>query len=556
MQPTFLKGSSHLIQAKLAISQPGDVLEQEADRIAEKVMAMPLSPPPQKRAPLTQLQRSSAQAMSSPVPSIVGDVLRSPGAPLDAATRAFMEPRFGYDLSPVRVHADFKAAESAKALNARAYTVSKDIVFGSGQYRQGTSTGQRLLAHELSHVIQQNELPEARLQRQNETSPGVLWWNGLSDVPNSSPSADDADICQKIEENRSEIHVRFMTSQKGKGFLYTAAQEATLPQRSNWDKSKGTQEFIEKHPDYQEGVNAAKEYQAWLRTASPSGDIVGSTDPKKVAQWQLWQDISDEGDPSSMNTYDRPDIANVTWGRGFATSGGQLQTMMTRLFSIDPQARDLFYNAGITLEGNDFVVVDIAGHYKAKGRAAQRLIEFDQRLVSLFVNLAQGTFVSDGEKHRQAVLDVQFERFTSRGGTADIPSFALKWTRQARALVGHNIHLGGVTWNSFKDINGDLKSAIKKIAEIWGEERVLQSGGSCFIAEKPSTLINRLKLRAKGIAMHELEGPFSTEIIPADPAQFNDPEKPHVIWTLSFWLQPGRVYFRAEQEGKYYRLKE
>lgn len=137
----------------------------------------------------------------------------------------------------------------------------------------------------------------------------------------------------------------------------------------------------------------------------------------------------------------------------------------------------------------------------------------------------------DGEKHRQAVLDVQFEQFTSKGGTADIPSFALRWTRQARALVGHNIHYGGATWLRFAGINGDLKSVIKRIAETWGEERVLQSGGSCLIAENPNTLINRLKLRAKGIAMRELEGPFSAEIVPAEPGQLNDPNKPNVFWT-------------------------
>ena len=563
MQLNPPSGISPLIQAKLAISQPGDALEQEADRIAEKVMAMPLSPPPQERAPLTQLQRSSAQTISSPVPPIVGEVLRSPGAPLDTATRSFMEPRFGYDLGQVRVHADSKAAESARALNARAYTFAGDIVFGAGQHMRGTITGQRLLAHELAHVIQQDAIPRDRIQRQIGSSTDGLWWNGLPDAPNPSPSQEDADICQKIDENRNNIHERFMTSQQGKGYLYTSAQEATLPQRPNWDKSKGTREYIEKHPDYQEGVDAAKGYKAWLSTAEPSGGAAGATDPRKVAQWQLWQDISDEGDPSSMNTYDRPDIANVTWGRGFAAAGGQLQLMMMRLFNIDPQVHDLFYDAGITLEDKSFVVVDPAGHYKTRGLPAQRLIEFDRRLISLFVNLAQGAFVPDGEKHRQAVLDVQFEQFTSKGGTADIPNFALGWTRQARALVGHNIHYGGTMfakfrnpWLLFAGISGDLKSVIRKIAEVWGEERVLQSGGSCFVAEDPNTLINRLQRRAKGIAMRELEGPFSTEIVQAEQGPLYDPNKPHVFWTLNFWIQPGRVYFRAQQEEKYYRLKE
>jgi Domain of unknown function (DUF4157) len=89
------------------------------------------------------------------VPPIVHDVLNSPGQPLDAATRAFFEPRFGHDFSAVRVHADAPAAESARAVHAKAYTVGRELVFAEGQYSTSTSVGQRLLAHELTHVVQQ-----------------------------------------------------------------------------------------------------------------------------------------------------------------------------------------------------------------------------------------------------------------------------------------------------------------------------------------------------------------------------------------------------------------
>lgn len=89
------------------------------------------------------------------VPPIVHDVLRSPGHPLDFATRAFMEPRFGHDFSQVRVHTDEKAAESARAVNALAYTVGNNVVFGPGQ----NPSPQYLLAHELAHVIQQGGQP-------------------------------------------------------------------------------------------------------------------------------------------------------------------------------------------------------------------------------------------------------------------------------------------------------------------------------------------------------------------------------------------------------------
>jgi hypothetical protein len=94
----------------------------------------------------------------------VYDVLGSSGQPLDAATRAFFEPRFGHDFSRVRVHADSKAAESARAVNALAYTVGSNVVFGAGQYQPGAAGGRHLLGHELTHVVQQQGQAPSRGQ--------------------------------------------------------------------------------------------------------------------------------------------------------------------------------------------------------------------------------------------------------------------------------------------------------------------------------------------------------------------------------------------------------
>ncbi len=107
-----------------------------------------------------RLQRQVTESAGpSAVPPIVHEVLRAPGQPLDAETRAFMEPRFGHDFSRVRVHTDARAAESARAVNALAYTVGRDVVFGAGQYAPGASAGRRLIAHELAHVVQQGDFP-------------------------------------------------------------------------------------------------------------------------------------------------------------------------------------------------------------------------------------------------------------------------------------------------------------------------------------------------------------------------------------------------------------
>ena len=115
------------------------------------------SEPEQLRFGANQLQREAAGPQAAPAlaPLQVHEVLRAPGDPLDAATRARFEPRFGHDFASVRVHTDERAAASARAVQATAYTVGRDIVFVRGAYAPGTLAGQRLLAHELAHVVQQ-----------------------------------------------------------------------------------------------------------------------------------------------------------------------------------------------------------------------------------------------------------------------------------------------------------------------------------------------------------------------------------------------------------------
>jgi hypothetical protein len=161
------------IQTKLGVNKPGDEYEQEADRISEQVMRMPepqlqracacggTCPKCQTEQPGHEVGRLQTQRGESgdwgqtEVPPLVHEVLRSPGQPLDLATRAFMEMRFGHDFSRVRVHHDEKAAESAKSIQALAYTSGNHIAFKDGQYSPTTEGGKRLLAHELVHTMQQ-----------------------------------------------------------------------------------------------------------------------------------------------------------------------------------------------------------------------------------------------------------------------------------------------------------------------------------------------------------------------------------------------------------------
>jgi hypothetical protein len=116
------------------------------------------------------LQRKAAGSTEADVaPPIVDRVLHSSGRPLDQATRDYFEPRFGYDLSKVRLHTDAEAAESARAVNAVAYTVGESIAFAAGRYSPQSTEGRRLLAHELTHSLQQGY--HSRLAQDGSTHP-------------------------------------------------------------------------------------------------------------------------------------------------------------------------------------------------------------------------------------------------------------------------------------------------------------------------------------------------------------------------------------------------
>lgn len=148
------------LQTKLWVNEPGDAYEREADRVAAQVMEMPKGQgeggvQQGQSGPLVQRHADQASSASAePAPPVVSNVLGASGEPLDRATRAFFEPRFGHDFGFVRVHADQEAAASANAVNALAYTVGNHIAFAAGHYSPMTKPGQRLIAHELSHVLQ------------------------------------------------------------------------------------------------------------------------------------------------------------------------------------------------------------------------------------------------------------------------------------------------------------------------------------------------------------------------------------------------------------------
>lgn len=143
---------AHVLQRKCACGQHGSPSGECEER---------------KKKREGTLQRAAAGPSATGVPAIVHEVLRSPGQPLDSAARAFLEPRFSHDFSAVRVHTDPEASDSARAVNALAYTVGHNVVFAAGQYSPRTRSGSKLLAHELTHVRQQagpTSIPHAALK--------------------------------------------------------------------------------------------------------------------------------------------------------------------------------------------------------------------------------------------------------------------------------------------------------------------------------------------------------------------------------------------------------
>lgn len=170
--PEWTPGAS----ARLRVSEPSDAYEHEADRVAEQVMRMPdatassAHPRPTSLAPTLQrkcsacedeqrgtIQRKGEANVTTPagMPATLDSLRSSGGQPLPADVRSFFEPRFGADFSRVRVHASPRAEQAARDLQARAFTIGRDVVFGPGEYRPHTPAGRHLLAHELAHVIQQ-----------------------------------------------------------------------------------------------------------------------------------------------------------------------------------------------------------------------------------------------------------------------------------------------------------------------------------------------------------------------------------------------------------------
>lgn len=227
-----------------------------------------------REAGILQRRVTQPSAEISRVPSVapsVRETLGSSGTPLDAATRADLELQFGYDFSKVKIHADAKAAGSARDVNALAYTVGRDVVFGAGQYSPGTSAGRTLLAHELAHVVQQGaatydsssplkiDAPDSPLERQAEQAGRRARFqsrDGLGSVGKNPSRATPVDLPLPVVETRS-----FQTQNRSPAILQRQPREA---------KDEHAEE------ENQTDKNDQK-YAPWFAKATPVGFLPGDS---------------------------------------------------------------------------------------------------------------------------------------------------------------------------------------------------------------------------------------------------------------------------------------
>lgn len=223
-------GGCPACQAKssdLKISQPNDPAEIEADQIADRVMRMPVGDSKLVQNAVNadktihracDTSDDKGDKIQGKALSVLGNIpsqtsahvqhaIGSGGHPLDPQMRSFFEPRLGYDLSSVRIHTDSTAGQSARAIDARAYTLGSNIVFGSGEYKPESETGRHLIAHELAHVLQQNGSPEVLSKSPIDESVSVETPSeGGTPIPQTDVTDDPCTYRGRADKER-EIHL-------------------------------------------------------------------------------------------------------------------------------------------------------------------------------------------------------------------------------------------------------------------------------------------------------------------------------------------------------------
>jgi len=339
-----LRMPSHVgsgIQARLTVNQPGDIFEQEADRMADQVMRMTEAPTVRRKCSAggaeVTLQRKCAEcekeeekrvlhrknAAAGPqfAPPSVHQALNSPAQPLDWATRAFMEPRFGHDFSRVRVHADSTATQSALDVDALAYTVGEHVVFQAEKFNPGSREGKALIAHELAHVMQQEAPSSAHsttLRRQpkdkDKDAVGMLPpTTAATAAPSTSTAAPPLSATPSVSQWNTDVPYVYFSLTDFYGSLYNPAGPYIYYSRLGPGRSE--------NPNFSKDLYPAPARDT--RTVSPSGWYAKPFDLQWFFKNAFYVDTAAAPLPKKYTKFDT--AANITFtpsagGKGFTLS--------------------------------------------------------------------------------------------------------------------------------------------------------------------------------------------------------------------------------------------
>lgn len=295
------------LQRKLAVGSANDPLELEADRVAAEV-TRPALVAAGTATPRIQRRAIATADTMGPAPRTVEHALARAGAPLHADLRQDMEQRFGHDFSRVRIHDDATAAQSARDVHAHAYTAGNNIVFGAGQFVPHTAAGRRLLAHELTHVVQQSTAQAsngATVLRRDTTEERIdAWdalsekardttrelWNrseflrrGINDSQTANPSTIRSDWFKYLTENLqvrineldddSEVPAVKTDYEAFEGRVYSEVAKATREWRKLEEQVKEEIKYYSSRQitDSTEAANALNEQYKWVRERFDKG---------------------------------------------------------------------------------------------------------------------------------------------------------------------------------------------------------------------------------------------------------------------------------------------
>jgi hypothetical protein len=299
-----------IARPNLIVGRPEDGDEQEADRVAEQVMRRPTERPDQEHERLQTRSIGSRDFEQAAVPPIVQEILRSPGQPLDPSARAFMEARFGHDFSNVRVHADHRAARSAEAVRAQAYTVGSDVVFGPGRYAPASRDGQRLLAHELAHVVhQRGSSPRMQRKPDSKPSPGLrfrysvkinkvldgdqLLLEFIKQYRGIAADKDAAVLRDKENWRWVDSPPTVKQADVDKGYILITVHDPSITPGTEAEKKQRSEYFKGLAPGEQAAINAEVNREFWEKTQYRVGQELGtSAEDKQMAEY--WKVLRDE----------------------------------------------------------------------------------------------------------------------------------------------------------------------------------------------------------------------------------------------------------------------